>query len=112
MLFCVQFNLQLTPNDSKSANLSHSISIFVFRSVWTKLHGNVLTDWLANAIINTMTWIFRGTLRDFISEQFRMQVQAIIDDINNNRGTFKSVAEVESFLHQFTANGFQKPINF
>lgn len=84
------------------------------RSVWTKLHGNVLTDWLANAIINTMTFIFRGTLRDFISEQFRMQVQAMIDDINNGRsgvGRFQSVEEVQSFLHQFAANGFQKPIN-
>lgn len=77
------------------------------------MHGNVLTDWLANAIINTMTFIFRGTLRDYISEQFRMQVQAMIDDINNSRGSmFKSVDDVQTFLHKFAANGFQKPINF
>lgn len=74
-----------------------------------------MTDWLANAIINTMTFIFRGTLRDFISETFRQQVQAIIDDINNGRtgaARFQSVEEVQNFLHEFAANGFQKPINY
>lgn len=61
-----------------------------------------------------MTFIFRGTLRDFISDTFRTLVQAIIDDINNGRAgiKFQSVEEAEQFIQQFAANGFQIPSNY
>lgn len=77
-------------------------------SVWHKLHGNILIDWLGNAILNTMTFIFKGILRDFISDQFRKNVQAVIDEINNNmNNNFKSVEEVQTFIQALAANGFQ-----
>lgn len=79
-------------------------------SVWHKLHGNILVDWLGNAILNTMTFIFRGILRDFISDRFRENVQAVIDEINNNmHGKFASVGEVVQYLEQVSANGFVVP---
>lgn len=79
-------------------------------SVWTKMHGNILVDWLANAIINTMTFIFRGILRDFISDRFREDVQGVIDMINNNmHEKFSSVDEVVQYLGQVTENGFVIP---
>ncbi|XP_063701533.1 uncharacterized protein LOC134831667 [Culicoides brevitarsis] len=76
-------------------------------SVWTKLHGNILVDWLANAIINTMSFIFRGILRDFISDKFRENVQEVIDEINNNmHGKFSSVEDVVQYLAKMSENGF------
>jgi len=76
-------------------------------SIWTKLHGNILTDWLSNALINTMTFIFRGLLTDVVSVNVKNNVQAIIDEINYSlHPQFKNVSEVEQFLQDFAANGF------
>jgi len=81
-------------------------------SIWTKLHGNVLLDWLMNALINTMTWIFRGLLTDYVAVVLRDTIQGVIDGINGATGaspSFNNIGEVQQFIQNFADQGFGLP---
>lgn len=70
-----------------------------------------MTDWLAGAVINTMTWIFDGILAEFIGNELRRNIQDGIDRINNRKGPKKfGYEEVEDLLSTEDVHDFLKKV--
>lgn len=50
-----------------------------------RLRGNLLTDWIGNVMIDIITWLFKSTITDMVSERVKVFVQQTLDDINAGR---------------------------
>ncbi|GAB0089195.1 mite allergen Der f 7-like [Sergentomyia squamirostris] len=57
-----------------------------------RVRGNVLTDWLANVIIDIVIFFFQNTITNLVSDTLQEFIQLTIDEVNTNRVRFADVA--------------------
>lgn len=62
----------------------NDINICICRRITVKLTGNILTDWLANSIVNTVTLLFKNVIVKVIENNLKSALQDKIDEINSN----------------------------
>lgn len=57
-----------------------------FRKIRVHLRGNILTDWLVNALSRVTTTIFRDVIRIVVEKQIAKTIQNVINEINAKGG--------------------------
>ncbi|XP_059616551.1 uncharacterized protein LOC132261666 [Phlebotomus argentipes] len=63
-------------------------------NVHVRVRGNILTDWLANVIIDIVIFFFENTVVNLVSETLQEFIQEVIDETNANRVRFSALSGV------------------
>lgn len=67
------------------------------RNIDLVLRGNILTDWIGNAMISVITTLFRTRITEYISGVLRNFMQQAIDEMNE-RNFNQRVISVQDFI--------------
>lgn len=73
--------------------------------MWHRLHGNGLLDWLAGAVINTMTIIFHDTIAVVIGNTIKAIIDNALANINGG-GFIQSIEHLEDLVQTTDLRAF------